>query len=501
MSDHITQVMCKFIRKVRMKIRFILFIFTISFLISPNYILRKPASYVQKSKVGVLGDLEGNLFRFNDFIDNSGTFSRSENGEITLRQGHQFVFLGDAADRGAGSIRIMETLLELKEKYPEKVTLILGNRDITKMRIYSILKKNEDGPIPEEIVWYYKKILKKDHGVTFKGDPPIDQFRRIAADYDSPVLRFKALLLGMNSPKAFEYRREELQILNGVDDLSDKLVYEDFMKNFSKGGLYDRYLSQGQIGKVIDGNLFVHGAITSENIGYIPGVRNKELDVYNWIDKLNKWAHKEITDWVNDWSLGKGLVKYHAPKLGSIQNLLSVIYSRFSNSTGNAIAPSRYVMNLLKKQGIFRIIVGHTPVGDFPFIVRKGDFEIVLADSSYSTIETSSKIEIRGKELTIESIDHNGQKIIIESSILEVNNPIGMRTNDGYRVIGLIDKTNDFVMMKVEGSGRDFKAKYKIINDKKMVLRNLIENQNSNKSCAEIVENFFSSMILKKYDI
>ena len=47
----------------------------------------------------------------------------------------ELVFGGDVCDRGPGDIRITSEILDLKERYPNRVHIILGNRDVNKYRI------------------------------------------------------------------------------------------------------------------------------------------------------------------------------------------------------------------------------------------------------------------------------------------------------------------------------------------------------------------------------
>src|SRR5215216_6205583 len=46
-----------------------------------------------------------------------------------------FIFGGDATDRGRHDLEILEALLDFKERFPEQVFLIVGNREITKNRL------------------------------------------------------------------------------------------------------------------------------------------------------------------------------------------------------------------------------------------------------------------------------------------------------------------------------------------------------------------------------
>ena len=60
--------------------------------------------------------------------------------DIELAAGWRFVHGGDACDKGGavgGTVRVVKTLTRLKTRYPDRVHLILGNRDINKMRLTS----------------------------------------------------------------------------------------------------------------------------------------------------------------------------------------------------------------------------------------------------------------------------------------------------------------------------------------------------------------------------
>jgi hypothetical protein len=52
----------------------------------------------------------------------------------------------DKGNAVGGSIRVVNSLLALKRRYPDRVTLLLGNRDLNKMRLTSELAPSELAP-------------------------------------------------------------------------------------------------------------------------------------------------------------------------------------------------------------------------------------------------------------------------------------------------------------------------------------------------------------------
>ena len=85
--------------------------------------------------VGYITDIEGNLSFWHRYVTMSKVLRRNERGEIELKDGDHFVFGGDLWDRGPGDMRVLRDLLSLKQRYPERVHFILGNRDLNKVRL------------------------------------------------------------------------------------------------------------------------------------------------------------------------------------------------------------------------------------------------------------------------------------------------------------------------------------------------------------------------------
>jgi len=90
-------------------------------------------------------DVEGNLDYWHTYVKRSKVVYFDSNGELEFfKPEHQyFVFGGDTCDKGIGDIRFCKLLVNFKKKYPKNVFLILGNRDINKMRLSSELSDSD----------------------------------------------------------------------------------------------------------------------------------------------------------------------------------------------------------------------------------------------------------------------------------------------------------------------------------------------------------------------
>ena len=115
-----------------------------------------------KSLVAYISDIEGNFAAWQNYITHSAVvyhedssassrhhqiagahhtnefdqkINSTAHSTLTLRDNCHFVFGGDVCDRGNGDIRILQDLIHLKQRYPDRVHFIMGNRDVNKMRL------------------------------------------------------------------------------------------------------------------------------------------------------------------------------------------------------------------------------------------------------------------------------------------------------------------------------------------------------------------------------
>lgn len=108
-------------------------------------------SELQNSTVGYCTDVEGNYEYWKRYLRLSKVLEITENG-VHLKPNCYFIYGGDVCDRGVGDLRILQDLVKLKTNYPERVHLILGNRDINKMRLLTELQP-ESYSQPGETYW------------------------------------------------------------------------------------------------------------------------------------------------------------------------------------------------------------------------------------------------------------------------------------------------------------------------------------------------------------
>ena len=84
--------------------------------------------------IGFATDIEGNWSYWNNYIKISYVLRRHGN-ELELRENCHFVYGGDVCDRGDGDLRVIQDILSLKRRYPNRVHIVLGNRDVNKLRL------------------------------------------------------------------------------------------------------------------------------------------------------------------------------------------------------------------------------------------------------------------------------------------------------------------------------------------------------------------------------
>jgi hypothetical protein len=256
-----------------------------------------------KFRIGYLSDIEGHWEYFLECVERSNVLdwedaydctpsvssSLNEGGgkikhvfkRLTLHGNNtHFVYGGDTVDKGPGDIRLVRALVSLKRRYPDRVHLLVGNRDLNKLRLpseLSVADMNRDiddipGPFWDPSAKTLKEYLEE-----------IKLHRRGGETNDANELNTRAerlrymLKYTLGCPDTFEFRREEIKILTHIFgeypprllethdvipigelgeepssfSVTDDAVVDSFLYEISKDGSLYQYLKLSQIGAVI----------------------------------------------------------------------------------------------------------------------------------------------------------------------------------------------------------------------------------------------------------
>ena len=381
-----------------------------------------PATSLRQRVVHVT-DVEGSWLRLSTFVDRAAGVCFDKLGRIVIDDDTIFVFGGDAVDRGPWSRRVIRALLETKLRQPERVVLLGGNRDINKLR----LPRELSGALP-------KRAPAEVHALSKP-----EQLRWIF-NYT------------MGAQAAFEFRQQELKA-EGADASDDAVVASYIADLLPEHGEHFRFLQAAQLAFRHGPTLFVHGGIADEALGHVPGMARFD-DLDTWIAALNGfydsqlalYAHEPLALDVHE-PAWLPIILYQAPIKGLGRNPHSVVYGRFgSDAWNNPRLPASSALHWLRDRGITRVVVGHTPCGDVPAILRSEveGVEIVIADNSRGRVDIG----------TVTSIDPDGDVLGIDTRtrlddhrFVDVRfrlpraapSPIGRVTADGSLVKAVLD--------------------------------------------------------------
>ena len=295
-------------------------------------------------QVSFLTDVEGDAAYFDRFVENSRVLcfqSTSPNLDRTSSGGTFFpynkqvafrtncsmlVYGGDVCDKGGSDLYILRQLLSLQHRYPDRVHLLMGNRDINKMRIVPEMGADDSRDKRDQRLPYHGGCWWLA-GTGLDGDPLADDMPENGTSKvpsNSPAERLRWILgKTMGSPDAFELRRNELareeELIHTNSkatsrEISDEDVVRSFRRACHPDGEVGRYLSSAKLLVKVGSALFMHGALPRpdvvdtcqehslwSSVDYaIPWVNDpcEEISsVDNWIECLNSFAHSQVGLW------------------------------------------------------------------------------------------------------------------------------------------------------------------------------------------------------------
>lgn len=157
----------------------------------------------------------------------------------------------------------------------------------------------------------------------------------------------------------------------------------------------------------VGNTLFVHGGLHEDSLGFVPG-RGRVEGVDDWGAALNHWYAEQLQAFADQRFAPDGtpawepVIAYQAPTPGKRINTASVVYGRMADEHNHPALPSQGLIEALTREGIHRLVVGHTPSGDCPSVVRGEQFELILADNSYGRVEGGSQLFLREDSVYVE---------------------------------------------------------------------------------------------------
>ena len=408
-------------------------------------------------RLGFMTDVEGNLGYFRRCVERSSVLELVRDGKgegesdlmlDLVGRGAHFVYGGDVVDRGPGDIRLTRCLVDLKRRHPDRVHLLVGNRDLNKIRLTAELsaadlaRRPEDIPAPHwdpaapTLVDYLEGLVDEEEGGGM-GRPRCD-----IADVDTRANRLRYMLKHtLGCPDTFEYRRTELAILRGGSappaQVSDDDVVRSFLREIEDpSGSLHAYLRCACVAVAVGSTLFVHGAVDRRTMGYVPdpatrfelpdrSSRSRTDDIgtlspSEWVEGLNGFLRAGLDDYAARPGWDAARTTRGGEALVALQNRCATWgRSVISNSYGDggcittehalslasdpgqrareAIDPlafervssdptDRTVAEWLLSGGIRRVVVGHKPTGDAPAVLSAHEtgVEVVSADTNYS---------------------------------------------------------------------------------------------------------------------
>ena len=386
-------------------------------------------------EVAYVTDVEGNLDYFDRWVARSSVLKYTEPDVLDFtHDSAYFVFGGDAMDRGDGGMRFTRRLVALKKRYPSRVFLLAGNRDLNKVRFTSEFSESDLKRDPRDIPgphWdpkaptlytYLSEVAEA------RGEPGG------ASAVDSRTERMHYYLRHtLGCPNTFEGRRHELAVLGeAAEPVSDTAVVDSLIADILPGGVLRSYLEHACIACVLGNTIFVHGAIDANAVGLVPddGTRffnppapqpmRRVHDVHEWVGEMNGVLQRGLAANIArpDWDASR--TTRGGEVLMAMQNrcamygrtLVSSCYADGGTVTspgapaarakitaglaesGDALLTERWlsdprdttVADWLLRAGIRRIVVGHKPSGDSPAVLSAAatGVEVISADTSYA---------------------------------------------------------------------------------------------------------------------
>jgi len=455
--------------------------------------------------------------------------------EAIIRNTH-FVYGGDTIDNGCCDEEIMRLLTNFKKRYPNRVHLLIGNRDLNKLRYATELCFHKKSNGEYEFLLSDQELNKLPYW-DLKEENKYIKFKN--GIKDNPSLRLQWITEKTMGIKYTDWKKK-------YNYPSDKEIIQ-YLANgvINENGFIYEYLRNAELICRIDETIYCHGGLFNKDWkkgdaffkvpaqkGAIKGNEYNSINVQNednfqydefddvdeWIYALNQWKEEQLNQWkdqieeikmgkyddnvINDFHLedrkGNDLINYCVPT-----KQYSVIMGRITPDCKGKLSDEK--AQKLANHGIHRIVVGHTPIGIGQKIVRNKKHQVIIqmADVTYSNGPKYSDINLRSHTLALEifgkhSFSHGAVKLLNNNDFINIefglsydfNDPfndknIGQlivhnkKTNEKWIIYLKIKENNNwYIIIKIEG--REYRYEKILIQNDETI--NILE-PNENEMC------------------
>jgi hypothetical protein len=273
---------------------------------------------------------QGSLLDNPDSFQNTNNNNNNDEFFLKLRDGCYFVYVGDSVDKGPGDIRLCRTLVSLKQRYPDRVVLLVGNRDLNKLRLTAELSQQDMERSIDEIPpphWDPKAPTLRQHlervaaaaSVATKSESDDTANTTTSTtttvstgleQFNTRVERLKYMLLHtLGCAETFEFRRQELALMrtdplqsssnnnNSLLGITDDEVLDSFLHEVEyPNGSLRQYLEHANVVAVIGNTLFAHGAVDVDTARFVPQLDSR------FENPTSKPAPGQLCDTVEEWT-------------------------------------------------------------------------------------------------------------------------------------------------------------------------------------------------------
>jgi hypothetical protein len=418
-----------------------------------------------------------------------------------------FIFGGDAPDRGNKDLSLTQMLVDFKKRYPDKVNLIVGNREVTKNRYlelapelirerilhsappFWLLPQQHTAPLD------YAKISMIAEG---KHDN-IEKYINSLSISQCQLIYLKWMLeKTMGCPHTFRYRREELtQLLKR--NILDEEVLQSFIRATSPNGIMGEYLQLAEVGVIVPNTnvLAVHGGITEANVGRVPESNDIIPDAKKWISTSNNWYQEQIKKWINYKPIKltpPAHTELDKASLPAKDKGSWIITANMLDKNRQFIDISPIVNDYLSDNGISIVLTGHQPSGDHPAILRSVTNRVVFinGDTGYAKINPTNPDDTRGVachtteiQADLQHADIQIKAVLSDSTAVQTRLTVTDSKIEGDNHIGKVLLDQRLVQCRLENGDyrlihqKGFQVTYSILSEKELEKQLSIKIQQS----------------------